>query len=379
MHTTFRTLLNICLALVVLACLSGFAPLNQDDPAAEGPTLRITQVDTSQFPKVVVYVSVTDAAGEPVGVSPSRLVLKENGVPITPDAIGGSGDVGPLTTMLVIDISGSMNSSDKLKSAKNAATAYVDQSRPGDQIGVLAFNTDVEYVQPITTDLPAVTEAIAGLKAEKDTAMYDALSLAMEYLKPIQGRKAVIVLSDGLDNRSKITGLEVLERVNTESLSISTIGLGDPTQSKSAISSLDEVALKLLAERAGGAYGFANDAQSLQSLYERYGRALQSEYVISYTSPSQLHDGVNRALSVSLTEAASSEEAAVAPVEYNPGGLVPEVSEPATWGVFLAVLGVLALLLVLPMAVRMAADFFRSRSKPGGESAAKTSRVKLKS
>jgi hypothetical protein len=66
-------------------------------------------------------------------------------------------------------------------------------------------------------------------------------------------------------------------------------------------------------------------------------------------------------------------------VEYNPGGLVPEVSEPATWGVFLAVLGVLALLLVLPMAVRMAADFFRSRSKPGGEPAAKTSRVKLKS
>jgi hypothetical protein len=89
-------------------------------------------------------------------------------------------------------------------------------------------------------------------------------------------------------------------RGSTGWISISTIGLGDPTHSKKAISGLDEAALVALAEKAGGGYGYANDEASLRNLYERYGRALQSEYAITYASPSQLRDGVNRRLEVSL-------------------------------------------------------------------------------
>ena len=79
-----------------------------------------------------------------------------------PDEIGGAEEIGPLTTMLVIDISGSMNHGDKLRAAKDAAIAYVEQARPSDQIGLISFNTEIEYVQPLTTDHQAVIEAIEG-------------------------------------------------------------------------------------------------------------------------------------------------------------------------------------------------------------------------
>lgn len=381
----------LCISLVFL---TGFSPVRQSLPAQQGEpesgTLiaRITQVDTSQFPKVTVYVSVTDENGEPVGVSVSKLVLRENGEIMTPEDISGAGEIGPLTTMLVMDVSGSMNHAGKLESAKDAARAYVDQSRPQDYVGLLAFNTQTDYVQPLTSDHQKLSDAIESLKADKDTAMYDALVTAMELLEAIQGRVAVIALTDGLDNRSKTSPQEVIQMIGPEGLSISTIGLGEPTHSTSALSGLNESALKAFSEQAGGMYGYANDAESLQALYKLYGRALQSEYVIAYTSPSQLRDGVNRALTVMVSdqeEATGAVAASAAEGEqelYNPGGLVPEVAEPASWGIFFILLVALVLLLLVPTLIFFVMRFFRGRQKGKvkvKKSPAKKARVKLKS
>jgi VWFA-related protein len=361
MFKRYDFLLRMAILSVLLVALTGFTPT--PPPAESDLVVRITQVDTTQFPQVRVYVSVTNPAGDPVAISPSQIELQENGEPVKPDEIHGSGDIGPLATMLVIDTSGSMNSGGKLEAAKAAARAYVDQSRPEDLIGILTFNTQIEYVQPLTKDRQKLLEAIDGLKALRDTAMYEALDQAMELIQPIEGRKAIIVMTDGLDNRSKISPLELIQKVGAQGLTISTIGLGDPTHSQGAITALDEAGLKALAREAGGEYGYANDAESLRNLYERYGRALQSEYVISYTSPSKLRDGVNRALSVSLASGS-----AVAPVKYNPGGLIPEVGKPASWMLFAGLVVGLLLLLIVPLALFRL--FFARRSAgeqpPGG-------------
>lgn len=367
------------LYVVLLACLfvalSGFSPIEGNFVQGGQAEVRITQVDTSQFPKVTVYVSVTDASGEPVPVSPSQLVIKENGEPMTIEEVSAEGDIGPLATMLVMDVSGSMNHAGKLEAAKNAARTYVNQTRPGDMIGLLAFHSELEYTQPITKNRQAVLEAIENLKALEDTAMYDALELAIQYLEAVSGRKAIIVLTDGLDNRSRISPQELLQRIGPEGLSISAIGLGVADQSTSALSSLDEGALKAMAEQAGGAYAYAEDAESLQAIYERYGRALQSEYAITYTSPSTLRDGVNRALTVTLSdgeggEIASAPEAKTG--EYNPGGLLPEVANPGSWGLFILLIGGLALLLLIPILILI----FRGRKGSANTSGAK-GRVKL--
>ena len=71
---------------------------------------------------------------------------------------GGQGGVGPLTTMLVMDVSGSMDKNNKIDGAKAAAKAYVDQMRPGDQAGLMIYNTQVHYVQSLTDDHAALDQ-----------------------------------------------------------------------------------------------------------------------------------------------------------------------------------------------------------------------------
>jgi len=315
-------------------------------PLQQGSNVLITQVDTTQFPRITVYVSVTDAAGEPIAINPALITLSENGSAVPVDEVRalGEGEVvtSALATLLVLDVSGSMNQSGKLEGAKAAARAYVEQLQPGDQAGVLAFNTSARLLQPLTADREALLQAIDGLRAGEDTAMYDALGEAVGILQPFSGRKAIIVLTDGMDNRSQLGPDEVLAQIGPGGLSISTIGLGDPAVQGVSLSGLDEAGLRSLATNAGGSYAFAEDPASLKSVYERYGRALHSEYALTYTTAAKLRDGLNRSLSVSLAGAAPAEG------RYNPGGLVPEVARTDTWPMFFGLLILLLALLIAP-------------------------------
>jgi len=341
MKQTFRTL------VIGLLILASSLPMAGVSAQSDEPLIRITQVDNSQFPQVTVYLSATNPAGEPVGIDPATIQIHENGQLMTPTNVQGGGvQVGsepiPVTTMLVIDISGSMDKNDKIGAAKNAAKAYVSQMRPGDQAGLITYDTKVYTVQPITTDVAALTSAIDSLKTGSDTAMYDALVEAEKALESVSGRKAIIVLSDGLDNQSRSNAEDVLAGVGESGVTISAIGFGDVNATGQF--GLDEAALRTLSEKTGGVYGFATAPAELQSLYEQQGRVLQSEYQFTYLSPSTLRDGLNRNLTVSLTSG-------VIPAvesQYNPGGVLPEVSG-RSWPLFFSILLGLLALLFLPM------------------------------
>ena len=336
-----------CLRGLTLACLlltTAFLP-----PRQEPPRVNITQVDASEFPRITVYLSVTDDAGEPAAIEPSQIVLSENGEPVTPDAVHSLGEGDPLAALLVVDVSGSMNKAGKLEAAKEAAAAYVNQMKANDVAGLLTFNTASELVQPLTGDRQAMLKAIDGISADHDTAMYDALYQAIGILSAREGRKAIIVLTDGMDNRSRHTSAEVISLIGPSGLSISTIGLGDPSQVGLSQAGLDVPALRSLAERAGGTYAYAADQTALKAIYERYARALHSEYAITYTTKLALRDGLNRSLSVAL---ASARDASSATTSYNPGGLVPEVAQSNTWMIFFGLLAGLVILLVAPGIIR---------------------------
>ena len=310
---------------------------------SSGPQIRITQVDKSHFPQVTVYVSVVDENGNPVGIDPKTIQILENNQTMQPTEIRGGGNGSqtvPITTMLVIDISGSMDKNGKLAAAKEAAKKYVSQMRPGDQAGLMTYDTKTYYVQPITTDTAALTAAIDALKTGSDTAMYNALMEAEKNLEPVNGRKSIIVMTDGLDNKSQATADDVITGIGQSGLSISTIGFGDAT-SKGQVG-LDEASLKSLAENAGGLYAFADDADTLSKIYQQYGEVLQSEYALTYVSPTTLRDGVNRGLSVSLNGSVVTVN-----TKYNPGGLLPEVTAQS-WSMFAAIFAVLLFLLALP-------------------------------
>jgi Ca-activated chloride channel homolog len=335
--------------------------------ATPAPHIRITQVDNSKFPQVTVYVSVTDANNQPLGVDPSTIQVSENGQAVTPTTANGAGPTkgpGPLTTLLMVDVSGSMLTANKLVSAQKAAKVYVDQMRPGDQAGVVSFSDQVTVVQPLTADHQALYTAIDSLQASGDTAMFDALLQSEKLLKDVGGRKAIIVLTDGLDNRSKSNLDAVVSSIGPSGLTISTIGLGNP-QDVGNLRGIDEVALKALAQKGGGLYSFApEDPAALAAIYQQYGQNLQSEYVLTYVSSSKLRDGVNRALTVSLNGGATT-----ASSQYNPGGVLPEVASQS-WPLFAGFLLLLLALLALPMLVGRGIRAF-------GSGGGKKGRVKL--
>jgi len=246
--------ISCLLILFGLFGTAAFVPLGQ---GAEN--VRITQIDTSQFPQVTFYVSITDANGEPLAVDASRFVIMENGQQIPPDQIAGIGEVGPVATMLVIDVSGSMGVEGKLESAQAAAHQFIDRLRPIDQAGLISFNTKVEVVQQLTSDTETLDAAIDSLVADDDTAMYDALMVAIKELEGESGRKAIIVLTDGLDNSSTVNINNVTKAIGPEGISISTVGLGITGSQADNMTGIDEPGLQDLATRAGGVYGYAED------------------------------------------------------------------------------------------------------------------------
>jgi len=261
----------------------------------------------------------------------------------------------------------------KLKAAQDAAHAYIDQMRDDDQAGILAFNVKSDLLQPITRNRLALHEAIDALETHDDTALYDALLDGSEVLESIQGRKAIIALTDGMDNSSQASLDGVITRTAEGGLSISAIGLGDRSQLGVSFAGLDDKALKRLAANAGGSFGLAADPNSLTGLYQRLGRALQSEYRLTYTTQLPLRDGLSRQLTVRLTDSSAAAEAA-----YNPGGVLPEVAAYPSWALFAAGLGVLIGLMVLPGVVRASADRLRRPKSPAKQAAPRASRVRLR-
>lgn len=337
----------VAVGLLIAACQPTPRVQSQGDYV-----LQITQIDTTDFPVVDVYISVRSPSGEPLLINANKLQLLENGQPVSNQSIQGSGEVGPLTTLLLIDNSGSMNFANKLESAKAAAKQYLDQMRTGDQVGIITFNTQVQTVQEITSDRQELETAIDGIRAQGDTAIYDALVTAVQTLNPLSGRKAVILLTDGMDNQSAATPADALGGIGFGGLSISTVGFGEIPEEEEAdaYSGIDEDTLHMIADSAGGRYAYAENSTELSAIYDQIRRALQSEVVITYVTPLNLRDGVSRALSVALIDPYLG-VGGESQTTYNPGGLVPEVAQPASWLVFGILLAVLVILLLIPVIV----------------------------
>jgi hypothetical protein len=240
-----------------------------------------------------------------------------------------------------------------MKAAREAAIAFVELMRPGDATGVISFNTQVTTVQSLTDDKESLIEAIKGIEAVDDTAMYDALHAASAMLEPVSGRKAIIVVTDGMNTAGQRTREETLTLVGEQGISIYTIGLGDPSQGTETYAGIDEPTLKAIAEESGGIYTFAPNPEDLRSLYELLSLRIQNEYKLTYRSPNQLRDGTNRTVAVVvaasiLTSPSTGESPTKVTAVYNPGGVIPEVKPRSTWGLFGLIFAVLAFLLVLP-------------------------------
>jgi Ca-activated chloride channel family protein len=307
--------------------------------AADGTTAEVVWVDKQDFPQVAANISIVDGAGQPVGgLTQEAFVLQEDDVTVNITSFFGAGEQ-PVIAMLVIDRSGSM-SGDKMAGALDAAHSFVDRIRPGkDQAGIIAFDSSIEQIRPLTDDQAALHQAINTIRASGGTLFYDALYEALEELQTRNGRRIILALTDGQDTGSRHTPDQAIALAQAEGIAVYTIGLGEE---RMIFSELDGETLERIALETGGEYHQTPSAAQLADLYARILETVQNEYVLGYTSPTPELDGTTRRLAVTVTR---PPEDLLARGDYSVSGIL---STSLNWQLFLPLfLGLLVILLVL--------------------------------
>jgi len=193
----------------------------------------------------------------------------------------------------------------------------------------------------VTSDHTVLIQRIQGLEAGSATALFDASLRALELLRPVQGRKAAVILTDGVDSGAGRTIDDVLKQAAKDSTSIFTIGLGTPGVSltqNSGMPDIDEQVLRQMADATGGTYAPAVSGDALTGLYSRISQQLGSEYLLSYQSPRAVQDGTRRSVAVHVR----APDIITAESSYLTSGVLG--SGQLNWPAFIVLLAVLGLL-----------------------------------
>jgi VWFA-related protein len=229
--------------------------------------------------------TVTDLTGQYVEIGPDDLVVSEDGEDQKVDTFHEA--TTPVSIVLALDASGSMRKS--ADALIGAARAFVESLRPEDKLSLLFFSDGVVTAHDLGTNRKTSVEAIDSYKPVGGTALYDGLSEAFAALKAVEGRRAVVVMTDGRDENnpgtapgSRHTLAEVLDMAREVDATVLPIGLG---------TNLDRTGLERLADISGGIAYFPTDASELHAQFARTLENLRRRYVLGYTSTHIARDG----------------------------------------------------------------------------------------
>jgi VWFA-related protein len=193
----------------------------------------------------------------------------------------------PITMAILLDTSGSMR--EELGQVQEAAKSFVATLRPQDRAMVIDFDENVYLLQELTAEHASLRQAIEGTDAEGGTAFYDAIFAAYRKMRGIDGRKAVILLTDGADTNSRFSYQKVLELTRTHDVVIYSIGLGATVLDVGIRGSL-----KQLADETGGRSYFPRTADDLADVYQQIAEDLRSQYYLAYSPTNRATDGTWR-------------------------------------------------------------------------------------
>ncbi|HET9481460.1 MAG TPA: VWA domain-containing protein [Candidatus Polarisedimenticolia bacterium] len=236
--------------------------------------------------RVVVTASVVDDDRRFVpDLTRDDFVLAEDDVVQT--IVDFAIETRPITMAILLDTSGSMR--EELSTVQEAAKAFVGTLRPQDRAMVIDFDENVYLLQNLTSDHQPLRLAIEGTDAEGGTAFYDAIFAAYRRLRGIDGRKAVVLLTDGADTNSRFSYQKVLEMTRTHDVVIYSIGLGATVLDIGIRGSL-----KQLADETGGRSYFPRTAHDLEDVYQQIAEDLRSQYYIAYSPGNKATDGTWR-------------------------------------------------------------------------------------
>ncbi|MFQ5706107.1 MAG: VWA domain-containing protein [bacterium] len=263
--------------------------------ALQSVKLEYNQIDASGFTQIVSFVTVSDDSGLTIGgLTKDNFEVREDSVRELPiDVVEISNAAEGVTVALVLDRSGSMQGQ-PIQDAKTAASGFVQLLQDQDQAALVSFNNFVTTDQGFTSDKNALTAAIQALQAFGGTAIYDAVIQAADLIEPQEGRKAIILLTDGKDTNSKNSFQTALNRAKEINVPVFTIGLALSPGSP------EENVLITLANDTGGRYFRSASSSDLQAIYSAIAALLFQQYRITYTTHNPTTDGSLRHVKIDV-------------------------------------------------------------------------------
>ena len=175
-------------------------PTQREESPADADELGDGDTVSVETNLVALPVVVNDRGGRYVpDLKAEEFAVEEDGAPQKVAFFATVSE--PFSVVLMIDTSAS-TTVEKMRQVQEAAVAFVSQLRPGDRVKVISFDDELRDLSDFTSDRGALASAIRATRPGKGTRLYDAFDLAFRSLRRLKGRKAVIMLTDGVDYRS---------------------------------------------------------------------------------------------------------------------------------------------------------------------------------
>jgi len=254
---------------------------------AQQPTFR------SGTQTVPLYITVTDSAGRLVpNLTKDDFTVLDNGIPQEISVFDNT--VRPITSVVMLDTSGSMTLN--LDLMKAAAEQFIIRLLPEDKAMVGAFNNKVEFATTgFTSDRDELAHAIRELDYGNATRLWDAADQSLEQLQGIDGRRVVVLFTDGDDTGSASSLGKVIDRSRADEVMIYAIGLesvymGGPGH---MVRTRPDGGLRKIADETGGGYFELKKTEELGPAFTRVAQELHSQYLLGF-SPKNLDGKVHK-------------------------------------------------------------------------------------
>jgi VWFA-related protein len=235
--------------------------------------------------KPSIELTIRDVNRQFVDVSAEDLVVLEDGIEQKVEVFQEA--VAPVSIILVLDESGSMKRAAPM--VMESARKFVESLPEKDKLAVMLFSDKTNMIHDLTTIRVWALDAIRGYSVKGGTALYDAVVESLQRLSRVEGRRAVVVLTDGRDENNPGTGpgsvhtfTDVLNAIRGVDAMVFPIGLG---------TNLDRAYLERMGELSMGEAYFPKEVTELDANYARILENLRRRYVVSYTSTNDARDG----------------------------------------------------------------------------------------
>ncbi len=265
-----------CLASFILA-LVGFSSTTAGQ-VGDSPSDALTDAPVALFTSVVqlveVHVTVEDGRrGFVRGLTKDRFEVFDTGIPqeisvFEPDESGFS-------CALLLDTTGSMKR--ELPTLKRAILEFIDELRPNDSVAVYAFSTQLVEQQPFTTDKDEAKRAVLKTRAEGTTALFDSVYRVIEDLSDVEGKKGLLVFTDGDDNSSVLNARATIRKAKEIGVPIFAAAQGQALEDKALLGQINE-----LCESTGGLAFEVRASKKARLVFAEISRSLKHAYLLGF-------------------------------------------------------------------------------------------------